>query len=264
MLIDSHCHLDMVARNADLDEVVARARRAGVAGMVTIATALSRVPAVKDIADRYDDVWYAVGVHPHDAGEEGQTCPDRLIALAEDDDRVVAIGESGLDYHYDRSPRDAQKTSFRAHIQAAQATGLPLVVHAREADDDIAALLREGYEQGGPYSCVMHCFSSGRDLAETALELGFYISLSGIVTFKKSDELRAIARDVPMDRLLIETDAPFLAPMPKRGKPNEPAYVSHTAAYLAEHLGVSTADLAERTTANFFRLFTRAQPPTAS
>lgn len=260
MLIDSHCHLDMVAEREDLDEVVARARRAEVSGMLTISTRLSTFPRVREIASLYDGVWCTVGVHPHQAGEEGQKSPERLVELAADP-LVVGIGESGLDYFYESSPRDVQARSFRAHIRAAQQTGLPLVVHARDADEDVAAILREEYEAGGPYGCVMHCFSSGRGLAEAALALGFYISFSGIVTFKKSDELRAIASDVPADRILIETDAPYLAPVPKRGKPNEPGYVSYTADFLAEHLGLSRAELGQRTRENFFRLFSRAAPP---
>ncbi|RDD62032.1 TatD family hydrolase [Ferruginivarius sediminum] len=260
MLVDSHCHLDMVATRDDLDEVVARANRAGVATMVTISTTLSGFADVLAIAKRCEDVWCSVGVHPHEAGSEGQSAPDRVVELAADP-FVVGIGESGLDYYYDKSPRPAQEESFRAHIRAAQQTGLPLIVHSRDAEEDTARILREEYEGGGPYGCVMHCFSSGRELAEAALDLGFYISFSGIVTFKKSDELRDIASMVPRERLLIETDAPYLAPVPKRGKPNEPAYLSYTADFLAEHLGMSREELAETTTANFFRLFNRARPP---
>jgi len=259
MLIDSHCHLDMVASNTDLDDAMSRAGGAGVAGMVTIATTLARYEHVRPIAERYPNVWCGVGVHPHDAGEAGLTDPERLIALAENDPLVVGIGESGLDYHYDASPREAQQTSFRQHIRAAQRTGLPLIVHARDADDDVAHILRDEYERGGPYSCVMHCFSSGRGLAEAAMELGFYLSFSGIVTFKKSEELRAIARDAPRDKLLVETDAPFLAPVPKRGRPNEPSYVRHTADHLAEHLGYEIAEFEALTTENFFRLFSAAR-----
>lgn len=260
MLVDSHCHLDMIAGRQDLDAVVARAREAGVGTMLTISTTLSGFPAVRAIAERYDDVWCSLGVHPHEAGPEGQRTPARLVELA-GDPRVVGIGESGLDYHYDNSPRPAQQESFRAHIRAAQRTGLPLIVHSRAAEADTARILREEHEAGGPYGCVMHCFSSGRALAEAALKLGFYISFSGIVTFKKAEELRAIAGETPRERLLIETDAPYLAPVPKRGKPNEPAYVAHTAAFLARHLGMTPEELAALTTANFFRLFARARPP---
>jgi TatD DNase family protein len=259
MLVDSHCHLDMIAEKQDLDEVVARARRAGVRSLVTISTTLSGWDRVRGIAETYEDVWCSVGVHPHEAGPEGQSNPDKLIELAQHH-RVVGIGESGLDYHYDNSPRDAQAESFRTHIRAARETGLPLIVHAREADDDIARILREGYAEG-PYDCVMHCFSSGQGLAEAALDLGFYISMSGIATFKKAEEIREVARMTPADRLLVETDAPYLAPEPKRGRPNEPSYVSYTADRLCETLGLERAELERRTTENFFRLFSRATPP---
>ena len=260
MLIDSHCHLDMVAKNTSLDGAMARAREASVDGMVTIATTLERYPGVRELATAYSNVWCGVGVHPHDAGEAGLTRPDQLVELAANDPLIVGIGESGLDYHYDASPRADQQVSFRQHIRAAQQTGLPLIVHAREADEDIAHILRDEHERVGPYSCVMHCFSSGRALAETALELGFYISFAGIVTFKKATELRAIAADVPADRILVETDSPFLAPVPKRGKPNEPAYVCHTAASLADHLGYDESAFAALTRENFFRLFAKAAP----
>ena len=259
MLVDSHCHLDMIADHHDLDEVVGRARRAGVQTMVTISTTLSGWDRVKEIAETYDNVWCSVGVHPHEAGAEGQSAPDKLIELAQHP-RVVGIGESGLDYHYDNSPRQAQAESFRAHITAARETGLPLIVHAREADEDTAAILREGYEQG-PFPCVMHCFSSGMGLAEAALDLGFYISMSGIATFKKAQEIRDVAKMVPADKLLVETDAPYLAPVPRRGKPNEPSYVSYTADSLCETLDLERAALEQRTTDNFFRLFARAERP---
>jgi len=263
MLVDSHCHLDMIAERDDLDDVVSRARRAEVGTMLTISTKLTTFPKVRAIAETYDDVWCSVGVHPHEAGAEGQGTPERVVELT-DHPRVVGIGESGLDYHYDFSPRPAQQESFRAHIRAAQETGVPLIVHSREAEEDTARILREEYERGGPYGCVMHCFSSRAELAWAALELGFHISFSGIVTFKKSDALREVAKAVPLDRLLIETDAPYLAPVPKRGKPNEPAYVSFTADYLAEVLGLSRAELAAKTSENFFRLFEKATPPAAA
>ena len=259
MLVDSHCHLDMIADHQDLEEVVGRARRAGVQTMVTISTTLSGWDRVKRIAETYDNVWCSVGVHPHEAGPEGQSAPDKLIELAQHP-RVVGIGESGLDYHYDNSPRAAQAESFRAHITAARETGLPLIVHAREADEDTAMILREGYEQG-PFPCVMHCFSSGIGLAEAALDLGFYISMSGIATFKKAEEIRDVAKMVPADKLLVETDAPYLAPVPRRGKPNEPSYVSYSADSLCETLGLERAELERRTTDNFFRLFARAERP---
>lgn len=262
MLVDSHCHLDYLAADEDLDAVVARAREAGVGTMLTISTRLSRFAEVTAIAERYPDVWCSVGVHPHEAGEEGQSNTERLLELARHP-RVVGIGESGLDYYYDNAPREAQRRSFRAHARAAQESGLPLIVHARDADDDVAAILREARGDGA-YNCVMHCFSSGRRLAEAALELGFSVSFSGIVTFKKADELRGIARDVPLERLLVETDAPYLAPVPRRGKRNEPAYVAHTAAALAEVKGLTPEELARATTDNFFRLFAKAERPVAA
>jgi TatD DNase family protein len=242
--------------------VVARAGEAGIGTMVSISTHLSRFDDVKAVAERFGNVWCTVGVHPHQAGEEGVNNPDRLIELAEHP-RVVGIGESGLDYFYDRSPRDRQQVSFRAHIAAARETGLPLIVHSRDADDDTAAIMREEMEQG-TYTAVMHCFSSGRGLAEAALEMGMYISFSGIITFKNAEELREIARDVPKDRLLVETDSPFLAPIPNRGKRNEPAFVVHTAEVLASVKAMDLDALETATTDNFFRLFSRAQRPASA
>ena len=259
MLVDSHCHLDFKDFEGELDDVVARASEAGVGTMVSISTHLSKFEGVKAVAERFDNVWCSVGVHPHQAGEEGVDTPDRLIELAAHP-RVVGIGESGLDYFYDRSPRDRQQISFRAHIAAARETGLPLIVHARDADDDAAAIMLEEMEQGA-FTAVMHCFSSGRGLAEAALDMGMYISFSGILTFRNAEELRNIARDVPEDRILVETDSPFLAPIPNRGKRNEPAFVAHTAAVLAEVRGMDRDRLETVTTDNFFRLFSRAQRP---
>ncbi len=257
MLVDSHCHLDFEDFGDDIDDVVARAGANGVGAMVTICTHLSRFEGVRAVAERYDNIWCSVGVHPHEAGVEGQKAADTLIDLA-DHPKVVGIGETGLDYYYEHSPREAQRESFRAHIAAARETGLPLIVHSRDADDEMADILRTEYI-AAPYTGVMHCFSSGPALAEAALEIGFYISFSGILTFKKADEVRAIAQKVPPERLLVETDAPFLAPIPNRGKRNEPAFVVHTAAQLAEIKGLSADDLAQLTTDNFFRLFSRAQ-----
>ncbi len=256
MLVDSHCHLDFGDFADELDDVVGRAAAAGVGMMVTIGTRLSQFDGVLAVAERYDQVYCSVGVHPHEAASEGQRATDRLVALARHP-KVVGIGETGLDYHYEHSPRAEQQASFRTHIAAARETGLPLIVHARAADEDMAATLTEEAGQGA-CTGLLHCFSSGRRLAETALDLGFYISLSGIVTFKTADELRAIAADVPAERLLVETDAPYLAPMPHRGKRNEPAFVVHTAAQVAAIKGLTDNDISACTTDNFFRLFTRA------
>ncbi|MGF1608785.1 MAG: TatD family hydrolase [Kiloniellales bacterium] len=256
MLIDSHCHLDYLAKDGDLEGVVARARAAGVGRLVTICTRLSEFESVLGIAERFDGVYCSVGVHPHEAGTEGQEGPDRLIKLARHP-KVVGIGETGLDYYYEHSPREAQQQSFRAHIEAARETDLPLIVHSRDADDDIVALLREAHARG-PYRAVIHCFTAGPALARAALELGFYISLAGIVTFKNAQALRETVAEVPLERILVETDAPYLAPVPKRGKRNEPAFVVHTAEYLAALRGVSAETFAECTTENFFRLFSKA------
>ncbi|WP_119165643.1 TatD family hydrolase [Algihabitans albus] len=260
MLVDSHCHLDYLDKDGDLEDVVARARRAGVGRMVTICTKLSEFEQVKAIAARYEDVTCSVGVHPHEAGTEGVEGPEPLVERAEDP-LVVGIGETGLDYFYEHSPRAAQAVSFRAHIRAARITGLPLIVHARDADDDTVTLLREEQAAGGPFPGVIHCFTAGPDLARAALELGLYISLAGIVTFKKAEDLRRTVSEVPLERLLVETDSPYLAPMPNRGKRNEPAFVVHTAAKLAEIKGVSAEELAAATSENFFRLFNRVERP---
>jgi len=255
VLVDSHCHLDFPEFAPELDEVVARAGRAGVAKMVTIGTRLSKFAGVKAVAERFADIWCSVGVHPHEAANEPGEDVDRLVAEARHP-KVVAIGETGLDYFYDHSPREAQQRSFRAHIRAAAETGLPLIVHARDADEDVARLLEEGM-QAHPFTGLLHCFSSGPDLARRALALGMSISLSGIVTFKKADALRAIARELPADRVLVETDAPYLAPVPHRGRRCEPADVVHTARAVATLRGVAPEALAETTTANFHRLFAK-------
>lgn len=255
MLIDSHCHLDFKDFDADRDGIVERARAAGVDTMVSISTRVRRFEGLKAIAARYPRVFCSVGTHPHNAAEELDVTTDELVALAADP-LVVAIGEAGLDYHYDYGPREAQHQGFRRHITAARITGLPLVIHAREADDDIAAVLTE--EMGkGAFPAVLHCFSSGRGLAMRGLDLGLYVSFSGILTFKRSDELKAIAADIPLDRLLVETDAPYLAPTPHRGQRNEPSYVVETARVLAEVKGVSFEAIAQATSDNFYRLFSK-------
>jgi len=259
MLVDSHCHLDFPDFEDDRDAVIDRARAAGVAAMVSISTRVARFPALRAMVERYPDVWCSVGTHPHNAAEEPDVTTAELVRLAEDR-KVVAIGEAGLDYHYDTSPRDAQRTSFVRHIAAARETGLPLVIHARDADDDMAAILEE--ETGkGAFPAVLHCFSSGPDLARRGLALGLYVSFSGIVTFKNSAALRDIARDVPLGRILVETDAPYLAPPPHRGRRNEPSYVVETARVVADVKGMSPEALAAATMDNFFRLFAKAERP---
>ena len=258
MLVDSHCHLDYLPAGAERDAVIERARRAGIGAMLTISTKITEFPAVRAIAETTPDIWCSVGIHPHEAAAEPETGADTLAELARHP-KVIGIGETGLDFYYEHSPRDRQAASFRAHAAAARATGLPLIVHTRDADPETAGILRE--EAGkGALTGVIHCFSTGRELAEQALEFGFYISVSGIVTFKNAEGLRAIVRDLPLDRILVETDAPYLAPVPMRGKPNEPGYMVHTAAQVAALKGISATDLALATTANFFRLFTKAQP----
>ena len=253
MLVDSHCHLDFPDFDGEHDALIARAHEAGVDVMVTICTHIRKFDRIRAIAEEYPEVYCSIGTHPHNAGVERGIPVDDIVMLAAHP-KVVAIGEAGLDYYYDKAPRDAQAEGFRTHIEAARQTGLPLVIHARDADDDMAEILRD--EMGkGEFQAILHCFSSSRELALTGIELGLYISLSGILTFKKSDALREIARDLPADRLLVETDAPYLAPQPRRGKRNEPAYTAMTAAVLAETRGVSEEAIAEQTTENFFRLF---------
>ncbi|HXT82581.1 MAG TPA: TatD family hydrolase [Acetobacteraceae bacterium] len=253
MLIDSHCHLDYYS-DTDLPLVLARAAEAGVGEMVTIGTTLAQSATLPAMAARYANLWCTVGVHPHHAAEAPIPTPETLAAMTRDP-KVIGIGESGLDYFYDKAPRDVQAANFHAHIRGARLARLPLAIHARDADDDIAAILREETDQGGAFAFLLHCFSSSRELAEAALALGGFISFSGILTFPKSVDLRAIARDVPADRILVETDAPYLAPVPFRGKRNEPGWVAHTARVLAEVRGMTPEALADLTTANFRRLF---------
>ncbi|MCW5696575.1 MAG: TatD family hydrolase [Bauldia sp.] len=253
MLVDSHCHLDFPDFAEDRAAVVARAVAAGVGHMVTISTRVRRFDDVLAVAESDPRISCSVGTHPHNAHEELDITTDELIRLT-GHPKVVAIGEAGLDYHYDNAPREAQAEGFRRHIDAARQTGLPLVIHARNADDDMAAILRD--EAGkGPFPAILHCFSSGKALAMTGVELGLYVSFSGIITFKKTEALREVAALVPEDRLLVETDAPYLAPTPHRGARNEPSYVVETAKVLAEIRGVSPEAIAGITTENFFRLF---------
>ena len=254
MLIDSHCHLDSFV-GPELDAVLARAAAAGVGEMITISTRLAQTAELIALT-RHPGVWCTVGVHPHNVAETPVAEAAAIAGLATDS-RVVGIGESGLDYFYDKAPRDVQRASFRQHIRAARLSGLPLVIHARDADEDVAAILRDEWEAGGPFQMLLHCFSSGRGLAEAALRLDGYISFSGMLTFPRSSELRDIARDVPAERLLVETDAPFLAPVPYRGKRNEPSYVVETARRLAEVRGLAFEELAALTTRNVRALFAR-------
>ena len=255
MLIDSHCHLDFPDFAAERDAVVARARAAGVVRMITISTRVDKFDTIREIAESYDDVYCTVGTHPHQAHEEEEASVEKLIALASHP-KCVGIGEAGLDYHYDRSPRDIAKRVFRTHIAAARATGLPLVIHSRDADDDMAEILRD--EMGkGAFKALLHCFTASSALADAAIDLGLSISFSGVVTFKNSEELRRIARELPLERILVETDAPFLAPVPYRGKRNEPAFVAATAAVLAEARGISKEELASATTNNILKLFSK-------
>jgi len=260
MLIDSHCHLDFPDFSTELDAVVARARAAGIERMVTISTRVRRQAELLTITERFPDVFCSVGTHPHYAHEELDVTADDLVDRSRAA-KVVALGEAGLDYHYNNSPREAQERGFRTHIAAARKTGLPLIIHSREADDDTARILEEEMGKGG-FTAVLHCFTGGRDLARRAVALGHFVSFTGILTFKNSDALRAIAAQLPADRILVETDAPYLAPGKLRGKRNEPAYVVETAKVLAETRGVSFDEIARQTTNNFYRLF-RKVPPAA-
>lgn len=257
MLVDSHCHLDFPDFAEQLDDIVSRAQRQGIGHLLTISTRVREHDRVLAIAERFASVSCSVGTHPHHAAEEPDVSVYDLVARCEHA-KVVALGEAGLDYHYDFSPREAQERGFRVHIAAAREAGLPLVIHSRNADADTARILEE--EMGkGPFSAVLHCFTGGRDLARRAIALGHYVSFSGILTFKKSDDLRAIASELPQERILVETDAPYLAPGPWRGKRNEPAYVVETARVLAELRGMTPEQLAQQTSDNFFRLFSKAE-----
>jgi TatD DNase family protein len=259
VLVDSHCHLDFPALAEERDAVLARARAAGVGVMQTIGTRLGTFEQVLAIAQANPDVYCSVGVHPHRAAKEPLDGPAQLTAWAAHP-KVIGIGESGLDYYYDHSPRDVQANVFRTHIEAARETGLPLIVHTRDADRDTADLLRAAMAEA-PFAGVIHCYSSSPELAFAAVEMGLYLGLGGILTFKKSEQLRATVRELPLERLLLETDAPYLAPEPFRGKRNEPAYVAHVAATLADIKGLAPAEIETATTGNFFRLFTKAERP---
>lgn len=259
MIIDSHCHLDFPDFAPERDAVVARARAAGLARIITISTRIDKAAAVRTIAEAYDDVFFTVGTHPHEAHLDPEAPAERIVELARHP-KCVGIGEAGLDYHYDKAPRDVAARVFRTHIAAARQSGLPLVIHSRDADDDTAAILTDEMRRG-TFKAVLHCFTGGAALARVALDLGLSISFSGVISFKKSDALRAVAASVPLDRLLVETDAPFLAPAPHRGKRNEPAYVVHTAAVLADVKSVAFDEIAAATTANVLRLFNKMPAP---
>ena len=255
MLVDSHCHLDFPDFAEERAAIVARAKAAGIGRMVTISTRVKRFQQILEIAETFDEVFCSVGTHPHNAAEELDVTAAELVRLSAHP-KVVAIGEAGLDYFYDKAPRDAQGQGFRAHIAAARETGLPLVIHSRDCDADMAQILKE--ESGkGAFPAILHCFTGGRDLAFTAIELGHYVSFTGILTFKNSDALRVIAAALPADRIMVETDAPYLAPLPYRGKRNEPAYVVEIAKVLADARAVSADEIARQTTENFFRLFNK-------
>ncbi len=255
-IVDSHCHLDFPDFDGEHEALIQRAAAAGVARMVTICTKLANIDRVRALAEKYEPVFFAAGTHPMSAAEEPLTSPEELIALSRHP-KFVGIGETGLDYHYTADSADIQQQSLRIHIDAARQTGLPLIIHARAADDDMARILTQEH-RAGAFSCVMHCFSSGPKLAQTALDLGFYLSMSGIAAFPKSRDLREIFAAAPIDRILVETDSPYLAPPPHRGKRNEPAYTALTAAVGAEVFGVDLAEFAAQTTANFDRLFAKA------
>ncbi|HPF46785.1 MAG: TatD family hydrolase [Alphaproteobacteria bacterium] len=258
-IVDSHCHLNYGSLAEDMDGVLERAKEAGVGTMLAINARLSEYEDVLKIAEAHDHIWATVGSHPHDAEDEWGITPEQLINMAKHE-KVVGIGETGLDYYYEHSPRDKQKQNFIAHIEASRETGLPLIVHARDADDDCAEIM-EAEMKKGAYPAVIHCFTASEEFARRSLDIGCYISLSGIVTFKSARELQEAVKIIPLSRLLIETDAPFLAPVPMRGKPNEPAFVKYTAEFLANHFGVGFEELARVTTDNFFKLFSKTKRP---
>lgn len=261
MLVDHHCHLDFPQLVADRDGLLARAKAAGVGVMVTISTRVRQLPILLDICAAHDNIYCSVGTHPHNADEERGIPADELVRLSEHP-KVVAIGEAGLDYFYKKGSPEAQAEGFRTHIEAARRTGLPLEIHTRDADEDTIKILEEEHAKGA-FPAILHCYTGGPELARRAVELGLYVSFTGVVTFKKNEALRDIARNVPLDRILVETDAPYLAPEPYRGKTNEPSYVVHTAATLAQVKGISPEVLAQATTDNFFRLFRKAKRPSA-
>ncbi len=258
-IVDSHCHLNYKGLNEDKDAVVERARNAGVGCMLAINTKLKEYEQIIDIVDTYPDVFGTVGIHPHEAENEPDVALDALLERS-NHPKIVGIGETGLDYYYDNAPRDMQQINFRSHIAAARETGLPVIVHTRDADEDCVEMLREEMARGA-FTGVIHCFTASQFLADAVLELGFYISISGIATFKSARDLQATIKTIPLERLLVETDAPFLAPVPHRGKTCEPAFVMDTARFVAELKDISFEELQETTTENFFKLFNKVTPP---
>ena len=256
IIVDSHCHLDFPDFDGEIPDLVARANDAGVKRMVTICTKLKNEPSVRKIAEEHEAVYYAAGTHPMSAASEPLASVDQLIEISQHP-KMVGIGETGLDYHYTAESAEIQKTSLKIHIEAARETNLPLIIHSRAADEDMATILKDEFKKG-QYKCVMHCFSSSVELAKLSLELGFYLSMSGIITFKKSEELRSIFKLAPIDQVLVETDSPYLSPVPFRGKRNEPSYTAHTAEVGATIYGVDYKTFANQTTKNFNRLFSKA------
>lgn len=262
MLVDSHCHLDFPDFQDDFEDVLARAKESGIETMVTICTHVSKFAQVLAIAQAHDHIYCTVGIHPHNADKEDLVSVEKLVELASDP-KVIGLGETGLDYFYDQAPRDLQRQQFRTHITVARQLDLPVIIHTREAEEDTLEILREEMAIG-PFRALIHCFTASQDFADAVLEMGLYISISGIVTFKNAQDLRDAVKTVPLDRLLVETDAPYLAPIPKRGKRNEPAFTAHTAAAVAELKGISVEEAARQTTDNFFRLFSKAQRVSAA
>ena len=260
MLVDSHCHLDFPDFKEDLDEVLVRAQDADVKVLQTICTRVTEFPDVLSLAENHDGIYCSIGIHPHNVSDDPRFEPDAIVDIANRHPSVIGIGETGLDYHYENSPREAQRESFCAHIEVARKTGLPVIVHSRSADEDTAAILREEHEKS-PFPGVIHCFTAGQRVAEAALECGLSISLSGIVTFKNAHSLRNIIQGLPVEKLLIETDAPFLSPVPHRGVRNEPSFIRHTAEFIADLLAIEAGQFADQSSNNFFALFTRAHRP---
>tara|TARA_B100000686_G_scaffold334605_1_gene402075 strand:+ start:2765 stop:3553 length:789 start_codon:yes stop_codon:yes gene_type:complete len=259
LLVDSHCHLDFDVFDEDRAEILQRAKDANIYTLLTICTHVSRFERILFVANSDPNIWCSVGIHPHQVGEEKQVSAEELATLAQHP-KVIGIGETGLDYYYDNSPRGLQRQSLKTHIQAARESQLPLIIHSRDADGEMGDILEQEMTKGS-FTAVLHCFSSGKELALRALRLGFYISLSGIVTFKNAEDLREIVQDIPLERLLVETDAPFLSPIPNRGKRNEPSFVIHTAAKIAEIKNVAFKVISDNSTNNFFNLFNKAIRP---